>query len=175
MTNWSSIILINMPSYQPAIRILSSTSNKSLRWQNVIQRNISMTTPALSGHRIERDTFGKWAISFDSTCETMELNFFSIQPKKLYNKYLVMIRWAPSSQREVLWGSNSQISNELPHWRQNGRKNASSGHKGFWSIEKSISYCKQRIRTGPKSIRGHMSSRWSSDWWQSVRWAFSLR
>merc|ERR1712045_160295 len=29
------------------------------RWQNVIQRNISMTTPALSGHRIERDTFGE--------------------------------------------------------------------------------------------------------------------
>jgi len=48
-----------MPSYQPALRILSSTSNKTLRWQNVIQRNISMTTPILSGHRIERDTFGE--------------------------------------------------------------------------------------------------------------------
>merc|ERR1711983_481066 len=48
-----------MPSYQSALRILSSTSNKTLRWQNVIQRNISMTTPMLSGHRIERDTFGE--------------------------------------------------------------------------------------------------------------------
>merc|ERR1712045_967950 len=35
------------------------------RWQNVIQRNISMTTPALSGHRIERDTFGELQVPED--------------------------------------------------------------------------------------------------------------
>merc|ERR1712156_504642 len=35
------------------------TSNKSLRWQNVIQGNLSMSAPALSGHRIEKDTFGE--------------------------------------------------------------------------------------------------------------------
>lgn len=48
-----------MPSYQPAVRILSSTSKSNFRLQNIVQRNFRMATPVLAGHRIEADTFGE--------------------------------------------------------------------------------------------------------------------
>ena len=47
-----------MPSYQPAVRLLS-TSKSTLPLQNVLKRSLTMTTPVLAGHRIEKDTFGE--------------------------------------------------------------------------------------------------------------------
>merc|ERR1711992_262425 len=41
------------------VRILSSTSKGNLKFHNILRRQISMTTPALEGHRIEKDTFGE--------------------------------------------------------------------------------------------------------------------
>ena len=49
-----------MPTYLQAVRILSSTSKGNLKFHNILRRQISMTTPALEGHRIEKDTFGKY-------------------------------------------------------------------------------------------------------------------
>jgi len=48
-----------MPTYLQAVRILSSTSKGNLKFHNILRRRISMTTPALAGHRIEADTFGE--------------------------------------------------------------------------------------------------------------------
>jgi len=48
-----------MPTYLQAVRILSSTSKGNLKFHNILRRQISMTTPALEGHRIEKDTFGE--------------------------------------------------------------------------------------------------------------------
>jgi len=48
-----------MPTYLQAVRILSSTSKGNLKFHNILRRQISMTTPALAGHRIEADTFGE--------------------------------------------------------------------------------------------------------------------
>ena len=52
-----------MPSYQPAVRLLS-TSKSTLTLQNVLKRSLTMTTPVLAGHRIEKDTFGKINLIF---------------------------------------------------------------------------------------------------------------
>ena len=49
-----------MPTYLQAVRILSSTSKGNLKFHNILRRQISMTTPALEGHRIEADTFGTY-------------------------------------------------------------------------------------------------------------------
>ena len=53
-----------MPTYLQAVRILSSTSKGNLKFHNILRRQISMTTPALEGHRIEKDTFGKYKNTF---------------------------------------------------------------------------------------------------------------
>merc|ERR1711992_500057 len=47
------------------VRILSSTSKGNLKFHNILRRQISMTTPALEGHRVEADTFGELHVPED--------------------------------------------------------------------------------------------------------------
>ena len=86
-----------MPTYLQAVRILSSTSKGNLKFHNILRRQISMTTPALEGHRIEKDTFGKYKKYPQNTF--IPAYFFYIRlHAKLLTRYDILNRGVASSK-----------------------------------------------------------------------------
>ena len=87
-----------MPTYLQAVRILSSTSKGNLKFHNILRRQISMTTPALEGHRIEKDTFGKYKKYPKNTFIPENYHVQILEQAKLLTRYNILNRGVASSK-----------------------------------------------------------------------------